>query len=359
MNETFFGHLVYRFSSSPENLATKALNFIFNRSHVARESFTNLMEHLNIPLPPDMKYETQNSSSEDDSIPDLVGKDSNGESVLLGEAKFWAGLTDHQPVTYLRRLSRSKGKALVFFAPARRFSTLWPELLRRCPEADLQIELVSSEISDVKIAKLQQNLSLVLMSWRVLLSSLRQSLEAEGEREMLANLFQLQGLCDQMDESAFLPLQSEELTSNTSLRLIQFCDIVDEVTETLVSQNRVSIKGLRATATRSTYLRYMILPENGCTFEFNPNLWQKYRLTPLWFGIKSSKTSPWKYDPEAKKKLVRLEMEEPSRLIREGDTLFVPIYLATGMEKPEVVKNILDQINEILLLLISDTQIMD
>jgi hypothetical protein len=345
MSESLFGYLVNRFSSSPENLATEALNFILNRSSVARGAFTHLLDHLGISLPENLAYQTQDADSEDGAIPDLVAKDSRGRAVLLGEAKFWAGLTDNQPVTYLQRLNKTGGKALIFFAPSKRFPTLWAELIRRCQDAGIELVEVMGELSGIRVAKVQDTQHLVLLSWRVMLDTLRQSLEVEGEREMIANLIQLQGLCDQMDNSAFLPLRSEELTSTTGMRINQFCDLIDEITEMLVAQGLASVTGTRATPTRTGYLRYMHFQKHACSFEFNPLLWDKYRSTPLWLGIKSH---DWKYDPEARKRLVSYELAQPSQLFRENEYIYIPLYLRTRVEKAEVVKGLADQIHRIL-----------
>lgn len=348
MTDSLFGHLALRFGSSPENLATEALSFILNKSQVARESFTNLLAHLQVLLPPNLKFDTQNRSEDDPAIPDLVGKDANGRAVLLGEAKFWAGLTDNQPVTYLQRLAQSNGILLIFFAPSMRFPTLWPELQRRCNYAGIQLDTLQTEFSEIRIAKTQQGQFLILMTWKILLNSIHHSLITQGEMDMAGNIIQLQGLCEQMDNLAFLPLQSEELTSNISRRFLQYCDLVDEVTEKLVSERFASISGFKATGTRSGYIRYMKINKRSISIEFNADLWTKYRATPLWLGIRSE---TWKYDPEAKNKLVRLETEEPSRLFREGDALYVPLFLDIGVEKDEVVKNIIKQIKDVFELL--------
>src|ERR1700730_18421694 len=47
-----FGHLVSRFSTHPENLATEALTFILNRSATMREELRNLFGRTGIELPP-------------------------------------------------------------------------------------------------------------------------------------------------------------------------------------------------------------------------------------------------------------------------------------------------------------------
>jgi hypothetical protein len=58
---------------------------------------------------------------------------------LLIEAKFWAGLTENQPVTYLRSsLDSGQPGCLLFVMPAARLETVWPELVRRTRDAGLQ-----------------------------------------------------------------------------------------------------------------------------------------------------------------------------------------------------------------------------
>ena len=49
---------------------------------------------------------------------------------MLIEAKFRAGLTDNQPMAYLKRLPANTPSALLFVAPAARLTTLWNELRR-------------------------------------------------------------------------------------------------------------------------------------------------------------------------------------------------------------------------------------
>ncbi|MEI8132516.1 MAG: hypothetical protein WCG34_08785 [Leptolinea sp.] len=349
MKESLFGHLAYRFSSSPENLATEGLSFVLNRSQVGRESFASLFNHAHVPLPSNLKFDSQDHNEQDPSIPDLVGKDENGIGIFLGEAKFWAGLTDHQPVTYLQRLIKSNGTALVFIAPSSQFATLWPELQRRCTLAWIQLENQPAENPEIQVARIQPACFLMLLSWRVILDTMQHALITHHEIEMSGNIVQLQGLCSQMDETAFLPLQSEELTSNVSRRYIQYCDLVDEATEKLVAEKFASVRGYKATGTRSGYIRYMKMHQQAVSLEFNAELWSKYRATPIWLGIRSA---TWNYDPQVKKHLASLESEQPPRLFRYDDALYVPIFLKTGVEKSEVVNHILAQIKEVFALLV-------
>jgi hypothetical protein len=124
-------HLVTRFAAHPENLATEALAYILRNSGTARLAFLRHLSEFGPALPETLTFRTQ-ASGADNAIPDLIGADEEGRQLVIAEAKFWAGLSDHQPSTYLRRLPADHPGVVIFVAPQARFQTLWPELLRRC-----------------------------------------------------------------------------------------------------------------------------------------------------------------------------------------------------------------------------------
>ena len=133
---SLFGHLAARFSASPENLATESLRYILDRSPVANRAFLRGLARCGVALPARLHFATQ-VGGVDGAIPDLVGTDEAGRPILIAEAKFWAGLTDNQPLAYLRRLPPDADTLLLILAPALRFATLWPELARRCRGAGI------------------------------------------------------------------------------------------------------------------------------------------------------------------------------------------------------------------------------
>jgi hypothetical protein len=116
-----FGHLVSRFSTHPENLATEALAFILNRSATMREELRNLFGRTGIELPPLARFRSQ-AGDDQGNIPDLIGLDATGAEQLFIENKFWAGLTENQPAGYLERLSANDSGLLIFIVPSRRFA---------------------------------------------------------------------------------------------------------------------------------------------------------------------------------------------------------------------------------------------
>ena len=93
---------VTAFSAHPENLATEALNYVLRRTPSARAALIQFCA-IGASLPPDLAFQTQ-VAGDDQTIPDLVGTDADNVARLVIEAKFWAGLTERQPVQYLQRV---------------------------------------------------------------------------------------------------------------------------------------------------------------------------------------------------------------------------------------------------------------
>lgn len=343
--DSLFGHLASR-SGQPENVATEALNYILNRSSVAQRAFLQYAKQADVELPDTLLFRTQATGS-DMAIPDLVGTDSESRQVLLVEAKFWAGLTDNQPVAYLNRLPSQADGLLLFVAPALRSETLWSELLRRCQDEHFAVAQSHNDIAqDFKAIKVGPTHTLALASWRAVLVFIQRALETEGEFSAASDVQQLQGLCERMDSDAFLPLRSEELTSDTGARIVQYCEIVNEAIGQASAADIASTEGLRPTQGPGFYGRYLRLQGHQCHLQFNAKLWGRLRATPLWLRIDHLQSKPWIKDA-----LASLEREQPPRLIAHRDYLLVPIEMLTGAEKQEVVSAVFEQVEEVAKLL--------
>ncbi len=346
-HDSLFGYLARMLSSYPENVATEALNYILNRSSVARRAFLQYVKQVDVELSDTLLFRTQAVGS-DKAIPDLVGVDSDSRQVFLIEAKFWAGLTEKQPVAYLRRLPAQVDGLLLFIAPAMRLSTLWPELLRRCrQDENTAIEQSHSDIAqDFRAVRVGPTHTLALTSWRAVLASIQSALESEGELLAASDVQQLQGLCERMDSDAFLPLRSEELTSHTGARIVQYCEIVDEATRDAVAAGIASVKGLKDRRGPAYYGRYLRLHNVVCLLWFSGRVWARLRETPLWLRIHLVESQIW-----AKEALANLEREQPPRLIVDEDYLYIPLDMPTGVEKQEVVSAVSKQVKKVAELL--------
>ncbi|MFH1928244.1 MAG: hypothetical protein ABIK79_08775, partial [Chloroflexota bacterium] len=95
--ETVFSYIVQkRFSQETEDVATDALAFILDSNESARAGMMKLLRGL-APDLPSLWFRTQ--QAKDQTRPDMAGYDGNELRVYV-ENKFWAGLTDRQPVDY-------------------------------------------------------------------------------------------------------------------------------------------------------------------------------------------------------------------------------------------------------------------
>ena len=128
-------HIVLNGSLPAEPAATRALAHILNSSpHIAR-AFVAMLRPASVDFEPGhIKAEF----GHEDSRPDLTIHDSHGRVRTFVENKFWAGLTDAQPVSYLGGLPDDPPASLLFIVPQRRVATVWNELKLRCSQAELE-----------------------------------------------------------------------------------------------------------------------------------------------------------------------------------------------------------------------------
>lgn len=339
---SLFGHLALKFSTHPENLATEALNYIINCSHEARSAFISYLNNrLNIKVSHELSFQSQ-KYGEDNAIPDLVATDESGQQILVIEAKFWAGLTKHQPVTYLKRLPQNQIGILLFIAPSLRLSTLWNELVSRCRrESEIVIDTDPTSLSDPRLAKINENHILALTSWRALLTFISEELIQMGKD--VSDLKQLMGLSEKMDTDAFLPLQPEELNPNIPKRILQYEQLIGEVVNLAKSKGLDTINGSSGLNWNGGGIK---LNSNNFWFECNLGLWSTFGATPFWLIIGKED----KIESKVKTQLSKLKTDTPPRFfVDDLDRVVIPLYLPLDLEKEEVVKSLLMQIQKITL----------
>ena len=91
-------HVVLNGSMPGEPAATQALAHILNSSPDIAGAFVGILRTASVDFEPGyIKAEL----GHEDSRPDLTVHDSRGRVRAFVENKFWAGLTDAQPVSYL------------------------------------------------------------------------------------------------------------------------------------------------------------------------------------------------------------------------------------------------------------------
>jgi hypothetical protein len=346
--DSLLGHIAMRFSSHPENVATESLAYILRRSPSAKRAFLGFIRYLGTNTASGLVFNSQDVG-EDGSIPDLVASDTEGREIVILEAKFWAGLTDNQPVSYLKRLPSGQDAILVFVAPALRLTLLWNELVQRCLEANTPLADEKRHSSEAVVRAIGAHHRLALVSWRALLTHLNNEINSEGDLATVSDVRQLQGLCDRMDEDAFLPLRSDELAPSIPIRHIQLCRLVDDVANQVIAEKLASfVEGSRISYGVGIYKRPLRLLGFGCVLQVNSDHWAWRRETPIWLSIQDSQ---WKLSQIVKDTLAPLAIEDPPRVIYSDSEALVPLRLPVGVERSTVVEVLVDQIRTVVSLL--------
>lgn len=347
-NNTLLAALTLRLHSHPENIATEALLHILQTHQSAAEALESLLHHAGLPDLGPLFFQTQ-VHGEKDSIPDLVGANSVGEELLVIEAKFWAHLTDKQPTDYLTRLPESKPAVLLFVCPEARRTLLWDQIAYRTRAAGYQIvNGTHSHMITWTLVKI--NAFLAIASWRAILGSLAADAAAHNDQDYLADVNQLHGLCDRMDTEAFLPLRPAELSQEIGRRVSQFADLIDDSVGALAKNVSISTKGLSTGGSHASYGRFFKFKDRiGCFLHYSPRLWSSPGVSPIWLEIQHVLSeSKWTTPSALKTAMRRYCIEQPTRMTDSDGTSHIAILLECGVEKKEVVDNIVLQVLEIL-----------
>ena len=276
--------------------------------------------------------------------PDLTGRDDQGRNVVLIEAKFWAGLTDNQPNTYIGMLADDVPSTLCFLIPQERMTSLWPEVCSRASDTGFSVSIEHD--GEYKSARLDRKKHLLMSTWATALTAIETAATSSGETLTLSDVSQLRGLCEEQEAEGFLPIRPGEFGPEAPRRILGLMNVIDQVINGLAQSGSISLSGLRATPLRNGYRRYFdampkILPSQF-GLEYNLDLWRQYEH-PVWLRGHRA------YGSLARQEFEDYERAVPTRLIREdsGD-IFFRINLPIGAEIDEVVRNITLQIQEIL-----------
>ncbi len=339
------------FSGQTEDVAVEALGHILNGSQPARDALSEAFQIGGAEVGKIAEVETQVTLEDyDDARPDLAAFNEDLSMRVLIEAKFWAGLTENQPVTYLRRLlSEPKPSALLFVAPHARLESLWPELKRRIVESDLDISLKSEKRYEGFLsAPVGKKSHLVLTSWTSLLDHMVDAVSADGDSQTAADIAQLRGLAAQEDTTAFMPLRAGELGPDIPRRLMGLKTLVDHVKERLVAHDIADQEGLTGATRATRYIHYIRLAGAGAAFGIEYDKWATLRDTPLWLTFYDWKDiNKFKPLKEVWEKLESFRQSDPPEIFKVGNELVMPIELPLGLEHDTVLDKIFRSLKDI------------
>jgi hypothetical protein len=339
--------LSLRLSEHPENIATEALTIVLKESQAASLAFRQFVSLTGVCLPESISFEAQQCGL-DRAIPDLTCVDSNGRKRAVIENKFWAGLTENQPITYIRGLSQSEPAIVLFVVPDARRTILWTELVARCSAAGLQLT-ATTQSPAITFARINPLHWLAITSWQNLLEALNSAVVSSRDMATSNDIAQLIGLCNTIDAEAFLPLRPDEL-SNVELprRVVNLADVVFEIVYSCEASNYCDRKGLKETNGRYTSGTYLLFGSYGSWFGLHLQLWKAFEISPLWFEFSNNE-----YGKAQKvRELLRgWRHSSPPRCLDFENKVVVPAILPTGVEKERIITTVVEQVGEMVALL--------
>lgn len=335
MAESLLAHLYSRIKGSQEDVATLSLQYIISSSEKLNASFNRLLsDSLKIDIDSDISYSCQ-SVGENSERPDMSGVNRDGQEVVLCEMKFYAGLTSNQPNGYLDRLIKEGGKALVFVCPEQRRVSLWSKVLDLCREAG---KAVSAE-SD--FSAMVDGISIAVITWAEIIEVLRRT-AASVAIDSLPDIAQLSGFCDMMDSTAFIPFSSEDMGPEIARREERYYQVIDRLFDTLTTNKDISAsgKGLKASANRSGYTRYLRIGKYQTALIYDRNAWMNKNTaeTPFWFYINDD---GWKQTDDLKMKMRAIPEFERELF---GGTIALALYPLLDSQLDEIAKDMMRQI---------------
>jgi len=343
---TLFSHIIQkRFSQVNEDVATDALAYILESSEAARHGMMKLLWGITANLP-QLRFRTQ--QVEGTIRPDMWGY-ADAEPRAFVESKFWAGLTDSQPVSYLKRLAgHAQPSVLLIISPAARQLTLWNELSRRLIAADVSTSTRDPIAGIAYTVDTHLGPTLALTSWTSLLSVLEhETVDDPGAR---SDLVQLRGLCQAADDDAFPPICLEETSDQrTPAFILQLGSIVQAAVDVAVSERVLSTKGLLPQASWHRIGRYVMITGKqganaGAWIGVHLGLWKVHGTTPLWLYFSGT---PWGRGPEVRSLVEPWAAKRGILTATLGDEFAIALQVKTGEDKATVVGSLVDDIKAI------------
>ena len=332
-------HVVLNGSMQGEPAATQALAHILNASPDLARAFVGMLHETGIEFEPGR---VQAELGHEVDRPDMTVRDDHGRVRILVENKFWAGLTDAQPVSYLGDLPEDVPAALLFIVPRTRLPTVWNELERRCSEASLEWEdgVGSGAVTWARV----DCKALLATSWAHVLQGLLNAAHSGDHDDIRHDVLQLRGLTDQMDAEAFLPLRGDEVTDQaTTRRLVNYSGLIEDITRQLRDKGIADTDGLRPTHGWYTIGRYLRMHGRfGLWLGIDFEVWGEVGITPLWWVFNDGDWS----GVAGRFPTVRTLFDDV-RHYEDHGSLYIPIRLAIGVERDRVIEHAVEQMSAI------------
>lgn len=320
MQESLLSHIASNFISEYENVANSSITYLLNKYPASREVLKNMLQIDDVP-----SYFVTELATKSNGRPDVTGLDINGNKQIIIEGKFWANLTDNQPINYLKELPEN-GR-LLFLLPEKRKISLDVEIKKRLNGKDEKI---------------------YIFSWNEFLDLVEVENNKNHNQALISDIRQLKELCSKMDDEGMPPLSQSDLDPMNGRVAYQFASLIDECKPILKEWEETDFKKLTASSSTGWNGFYFRAFDFGCKLYFSSYKWFSTNTsTPIWLDI---------YDKDFKtsQKIYHFLNNFDSQNSYNEDYTSYGIELQTGMDKAQIIKHIETKIKEVLTKLNQD-----
>jgi hypothetical protein len=335
MATTVLAKIVSALTMQRENAATEALAFIINRHSAARLAFARLLAVGGTTV--EVGRVATQFFAGSGGRPDLAVYGPAGELIGFVEAKFWAGLTDAQPVGYLEALGSQHGGLLVFVAPERRLRALRHEIGDRCRAADLPCE------DDRGVWRVSGSV-ISFLSWTGILASLKEACAKVSDRPGVSDIEQLEGLCAAFESEGYIPMSPAELSGREEARrVVMLGGLVTRIADEAAFQGVVDKGGPSHGLDWGG--RYVTLLQASPWFGVSYVQWLEFGRGPLWLNFGHNAVGR---ADDARHALAEWIRSDPPRAYEGADRrVHVPILIPPGGDEGCVVHAAVAQLRAI------------
>lgn len=316
MQESLLSHIASNFISEYENVANSSIAYLLNKYPTSRDVLKNILQIDDIP-----SYFITELATKSNGRPDVTGLDINGNKKIIIEGKFWANLTDNQPINYLKELNKN-GK-LLFLVPEKRKTSLKSEINKRINDEDGRIEI---------------------FSWNEFLDLIEVENSKNYNQSLFSDITQLKELCRKMDEEGMPPLSQSDLDPMNGRIVYQFSNLIDECNLAIREWEESDFKGRRTTPIKAGHSFYFRAFGFGCQLCFSSYNWFRFKNnTPFWLYIMDEE---WQFQEKIYHYLHNIDAKNS---LNDDGWIIFGIQLYPGMDKTQAVDHIVKKTKEILI----------
>jgi hypothetical protein len=333
---TLFAHMAT--TRRIEDFATDGLAYVLNQP-VARAALSDFIQSF-VPIFPAISSVTCRIGTEGAGIPDISVSTADGNTHFI-ENKFWSGLTDHQPNSYLRTLGESG--VLLFIVPEGNIDYLWHLIIDRINKNVSPEGTLDSGNGDLRYGHLPKNKTIAITTWNRVLSIVETKAAASGIFATVEDTHQLRGLCEDMDKRhIFVEFTSSDLTEKqTARRILGLLNLVDDILDT-AERRKVFETDRRPNETTSSGKDIIFHKKIYAWFGVWYEKWIDFGDTPLWLQFEKNLGNT------AAINRLRSHSAELDRIMRETrKDWLIPIGLQPNANKSEASEDIIAQLIQI------------